>query len=186
MKISQHFLIKNLLWICIAMLLSSCARDLSSGTYTSNSTLNIVLSGQIVSMRKVKIKESDKMELGAGAVAGGIGGAAAGHAVSNGDGMSTLGGAAAGAIVGAVIQHGLETSSGIEYIVKVDTSKLNNDYYEGSALMRNSLAAVKATGMVTVVQAPEKSKDPQLNVGQKVLVIISEKRVRVIADQTTN
>jgi outer membrane lipoprotein SlyB len=68
--------------------------------------------------------------------------------------------------------------------VKVDTSKLKGEYYEGSALMRNSLAAVKTTGIVTVVQALEKKEDAAIEPGQKVLIIVSEKRTRIIPDLT--
>ena len=107
-----------------------------------------------------------------------------GASASNGNGLATIGGAAAGAIFGAVAQNALGTTAGMEYIVKVDTSKLSNDYYEGSALMRNALAAVKTSGIVTVVQAKEAKTDPELAIGQNVLVIISEKRARVIADNS--
>ena len=50
--------------------------------------------------------------------------------------------------------------------------------------MRNALAAVKTSGIVTVVQAKEAKTDPELAIGQNVLVIISEKRARVIADNS--
>jgi len=162
--------------------LSSCARDLSHTTYTSDSTLNIVLSGQLISSRPVKIKESDKLEAGGGTLVGGLGGAVAGGAASNGSSGAVIGGAVAGAVLGTVAQHALSTTKGMEYIVKVDTSKMNQEYYEGSALMRNAIAAVKASGIVTVVQAKESKNDPELSIGQHVLVIISDKRTRVILD----
>ena len=168
--------------LCVVASLSGCARDLSHTTYTSDSTLNVVLSGQLISSRQVKIKESDKIEAGGGTLIGGLGGAAVGSAASNGGAAATLGGAVVGAVVGTVAQQALGTSTGMEYIIKVDTSKMGTEYYEGSALMRNSLAAVKASGIVTVVQAKESKKDPVLAMGQHVLVIISDKRTRVIAD----
>ena len=164
--------------------LSGCARDLSHSTYTSDATLNIVLSGQLVSNRQVRIKESDKLEAGGGALLGAIGGGVAGSLASNGGTAATIGGAAAGAVFGAIAQQALGTAPGTEYIIKVDTSKLSQDYYEGSALMRNALAAVKASGIVTVVQAKDKKSEQPLAIGQKVLVIISEKRARVIADMS--
>lgn len=175
-------LLKHFTLLLAVVFLSGCARDLSNSTYTSDATLNIVLSGQLISSRQVKIKESDKMEAGAGTVMGGLGGALAGSSMSNGGTAGTLGGAAAGALVGTLAQQALSTSTGMEYIVKVDTSKLGQDYYEGSASMRNALAAVKTSGIITVVQAKESKKDPVLSIGQHVLVIISEKRTRIIPD----
>ena len=118
----KNFFGKGVVLCLVAVLLSGCARDLSSSTYTSDATLNIVLSGQIVSNRKVKVKESDKIEAGGGALLGGLGGAVVGASASNGNGLATIGGAAAGAIFGAVAQNALGTTAGMEYIVKVDTS----------------------------------------------------------------
>ena len=69
-----------------------------------------------------------------------------------------------------------------EHIIKVDKSKLSDDYYEGSARMRNAIAAAKATGMVTIIQTSEKDKSQKIQVGENVLVIISENRARVIRD----
>lgn len=164
--------------------LSGCARDLSHTTYTSDTTLNIVLSGQLISSRQITIKESDKLEAGGGTLVGGLGGAVGGAAISNGRASGIIGGAVVGAVLGTVTQQALGTSKGMEYIIKVDTSKMSQDYYEGSAAMRNALAAVKASGIVTVVQAREKKSDPELSIGQNVLVIISDKRTRVIPDMS--
>lgn len=180
----KHFFLRSITLVLMSVLVNGCARDLSSSTYTSDSTLNIVLSGQIVSARQVKVKESDTVEAGGGALLGGIGGAAIGGGSTGGNRWAALGGAAAGAVFGAVAQNALGTTSGTEYIIKVDTSKLSNDYYEGSALMRNAMAAIKATGIITVVQAKESKQDIPLTVGQNALVIISEKRARVIVDTT--
>jgi outer membrane lipoprotein SlyB len=131
-------------------------------------------------MRNVKVKESDKVEAGAGTALGGIGGAIAGSSMSNGRTSGLVGGTIAGALIGTVAQQALSTSKGVEYIVKVDTSKLSNDYYEGSAHMRNALAAVKTSGVITVVQAPEGKKTAPMNIGQSVLVVISDKRTMII------
>jgi outer membrane lipoprotein SlyB len=174
------------LLLLIVSQLIGCTRDLSPSMYTSDSTLNIVLSGVVVSSRMVKIKDSDNPSDGRGALAGGVLGAGGGALASNGRAEGIVGGAVAGAAIGALAQRATNTSSGREYIVKVDTSKLGNDYYEGSALMRNSLAAAKATGTITVVQEREKKNDVALEIGQKVFVIVSENRTRVIPDPTGN
>jgi outer membrane lipoprotein SlyB len=180
----KNFIAKTMSVMLIAYIISGCARDLSSVTYTSDATLNIVLHGQVLSSRKVKIRESDKLEAGAGTAVGALGGGAAAGAGSNGSMPAIIGGAVVGGIFGTVAERSLSSSTGIEYIVKVDTSKLKGEYYEGSALMRNSLAAVKTTGIVTVVQALEKKEDAAIEPGQKVLIIVSEKRTRIIPDLT--
>ncbi|WP_342259937.1 hypothetical protein [Candidatus Tisiphia endosymbiont of Metellina segmentata] len=57
---------------------------------------------------------------------------------------------------------------------------MKDDYYEGSRLLRNAIAAVRATGIITIVQAKEDKTNPVINEGQDVLVILSEKRSRLI------
>ena len=59
----KNLFIKTAALLFLSVSLSGCARDLSSSTYTSDSTLNIVLQGQLLSSRHVKIKESDKDEI---------------------------------------------------------------------------------------------------------------------------
>jgi outer membrane lipoprotein SlyB len=182
MTIIKKLSIKAFTIIFAVISLSGCARDLSSSVYTSDSTLNIVLEGQILSARNVKIKENDKLGQNTqGATIGSLGGGAAGYS-TRGGGAAVIGGAIVGGIIGAATEQALSTAQGMEYVVKVDTSKMEKDYYEGSPLMRNSLAAVKANGIITVVQAKESKNEPLITPGQSVLVIISEKRVRVIAN----
>ncbi|MHC0448569.1 MAG: hypothetical protein ACRY3E_00485 [Candidatus Lariskella arthropodorum] len=159
------------------MLLSGCSRDLSSRTYTSDTTLSLTFEGVVLSAKPVVIKEHDKLSgnntgIAAGALAGGVAGSALG-----GNTTSILAGALIGGTTGAFIESGMGTAEGIEYIVKVDTSKLKDDYYQGSAQMREAIAAVRTSGIITVVQ----SKDASLEQGQKVYVIVSSKRARVIA-----
>lgn len=164
---------------CVVAVLSGCARDLSSSMYTSDSTMNLTMEGVVVSTRQVTIKNNDKMQdnLG-GMLAGGAMGAAVGSGVGGGSGntMAIVGGAIAGGLAGAAIQDGLGKSKGYEYIVKVDTSKIKDSYFEGNAAMRNVIATAKVNGLVTVVQGA----DNVLHQGQKVFVIYSENRTRVI------
>ena len=162
--------------------ITGCARDLSSTTYTSDSTLNIVLEGIVVSSRTIKIKDTDKLgENSTGAMVGGLGGGALAHSSGGGTG-AVVGSAVAGAVVGALGQSALSSTKGTEFIVRVDKSKLSDDYYEGSARMRNAIAAAKATGMITIIQTSEKDKSKMIQVGENVLVIVSENRSRVIRD----
>ena len=173
---------KPILLLIAIFSISGCARDLSSSTYTSDSTLNIVLEGIVVSSRDIKIKESDRLgDNSAGALGGGLGGGVIGHS-SGGGGGAIVGGAVVGAVAGVLVQEALSTTKGTEFIVKVDKSKLSDDYYEGSALMRNAIAAAKATGIITIVQSNEKDKSKMVQVGENVLIIISENRTRIIRD----
>lgn len=181
----QKIFVKACAFLLIITSISGCGRDLSHITYTSDSTLNIVLYGQVLSSREVKIRESEKLEDGAGSTIGALGGAAGAGTATDGSLPAIIGGAVVGGVFGAVTERSLSSTTGVEYIVKVDTSKLQDEYYEGSALMRNSIAAVKTTGVVTIVQAREKKQSQLIQPGQKVLVIVSEKRTRVIPDLTS-
>ncbi len=157
-----------------------CARDLSNDMYTSDSTLSFTMEGVIVAMRQVKIKNSDKMsDNTTGMLAGGAMGAAVGTGVGGGSGntMAIVGGAIAGGVAGAALEGKLGESKGYEYIVKVDTSKLKDGYYEGNAAMRNAISTARVSGLVTVVQGD----NTVLKEGQPVYVIYSENRTRVIA-----
>jgi outer membrane lipoprotein SlyB len=156
---------------------AGCARDLSSNVYTSNSTFNLVLNGRILKSRPVLVKNNDQLSHNStGIVAGGIAGGAAGYATGEG-GALIAAGVLAGALVGSLIESSLSTADGIEYIVQIDRSQLSNDYYEGSALLREAVASAKATGTVAIVQ----SKDNPLQEGQEVFAIISPKRARVVS-----
>lgn len=168
--------------ICVfilATLLTGCARDLSSNMYTSDSTLSLTLVGEIISARPVLIKDSDKLSDNvAGGLAGGAMGGVLGSGVGGGTGNSAaiVGGVVVGSVVGAAVQSKLSQSKGYEYIIKVDTSNLKSDYYEGTPSMRNAISSATTSGLVTVVQAADKL----IKEGEKVYVIFSEKRTRVI------
>lgn len=171
-------ILKTVLCITLAGLLNACAPDLSSNVYTSDSRLNLTLEGQIVSVRPVIIKGSEKLSDNViGIAGGGAMGAAAGAGIGAGTGQAAgiVGVAIAGAAVGAIIQDKLSQANGIEYIVKVDISKLKNVYYEGSSAMRNAISTATTSGLIAVVQ----SKDPLLPEGQKVYVIFSNTGARV-------
>jgi outer membrane lipoprotein SlyB len=164
----------------IISLISGCARDLSSNTYTSSSTLSLTLEGKVISARPVTIKDNDKMSDNVGGMlAGGAMGAALGTGIGGGSGntMAVVGTAIVGGLAGAAIQGVLSKDKGFEYIVKVDTSKLKSNYYEGNAAMRNAISSATTSGVVTIVQGA----DNPIAVGQNVYVIYSDNRARVIA-----
>ncbi|WP_341789405.1 hypothetical protein [Rickettsia endosymbiont of Polydrusus tereticollis] len=160
-------------------LLTGCARDLSSNVYTSDSTLNLTLEGEVISIRPVIIKESDRLsDNSGGMLAGGVMGGVLGSGVGQGTGNAAaiVGGAIAGAALGSGLQGKLGEKKGYEYLVKVDTSKIKSDYYEGNSAMRNVISTAVTSGLITVVQAT----DSNIKTGQKVYIIFSEKRTRVI------
>ena len=164
--------------VCLGV--SGCTRDLSSNVYTSDSTLSLTLEGTIVAARAVTIKNSDDPSNNtAGIVGGGLLGAAVGSNVGGGGGktVATVGAGIAGAVLGAKLQEKLGTTNGLEYIVKIDMSKFKDGYYEGNTAMRNVLSTAKTSGLVTIVQS---GKEAALREGQRVYVIFSDNRTRVI------
>ncbi len=159
-----------------ALILTSCARDLSSDMYTSDSTMSLTMEGTVIAVRKVKINESDKLsDNSVGIMSGGAAGAALGMSSNEGAPM-IIGGALIGGLVGAGIQNKLGQSDGFEYIVKIETEKLKDTYYEGSSVMRSAISAARTSGIITIVQ---NTKDP-LSEGQRVYLIVSDKRARII------
>ena len=176
----KSLLTKSIAVLSLFAILSGCARDLSSSMYTSDSTLSLTMTGVILSSRPVKIKDTDKMsDNKGGMLAGGAMGAAAGSGIggNSGNTMAIVGGAILGGLGGAALQNKLGESNGFEYIIKVDTSKLNDQHFQGNAAMRNTIATAKINGLVTVVQQDE----APLGKGQNVYVIYSENRTRVIS-----
>lgn len=185
MNLESKLFMKTLFSSKIAILLTStifltsCARDLSSNVYTSSSTLSLTLEGEVISVRPVIVKDTDKLSDNvAGGLAGGAMGGVLGSGVGNGTGkgVAVVGGAIAGSVLGSVVQGKLEEKKGYEYIVKVDTSKLKSDYYEGSSAMRNAISSATTSGLITIIQGTGNV----LKEGQKVYVIFSDKRTRII------
>ncbi|MFN7039108.1 MAG: hypothetical protein ACK4OM_06060 [Alphaproteobacteria bacterium] len=171
---------KKLLCFGISItILSGCARDLSSTTYTDDATLNLVLEGKILALRPIIIKSKDKLsENFTGILAGGAAGGALGNAAGKGSGNSAMiiGGMLTGALIGSIFESKLSQANGIEYIVKVDTTRLKSDFYHGSKIMRDAISVASTSGLITVIQG----KDNLLSEGQDIYVIFSPKYTRVI------
>jgi outer membrane lipoprotein SlyB len=166
-------------WLLLSVFITGCARDLSSNVYASDSTLSLTLEGKVIAVRAVTVKNHDKLGDNTGGIlAGGATGAVLGSTAGSGSGtaVAVVGGALAGAALGSVMQDKLGQKSGYEYIVKVDTSKLKSNYYEGNAAMRSAISTATTSGVVTIVQGT----DTIMKVGQKVYVIFSDDRTRVI------
>lgn len=161
--------------------LTNCARDLSSNTYTADSTLSLTLEGKIVSVRPIVITNSDQLTRNSSGI---ISGAALGGVAASGVGgsdtgraLAIVGGIIVGAAAGAIAESELGKQDGYEYIVKLDTSHLKSDRYEGTGAMRSAISAATTNGLATIVQG----NDTVLAKGQKVYAIFSDKRTRLIA-----
>ncbi len=170
----QNSFNKALFTLSIATLLGGCGRDLSTTSYVSSSTFNLTLEGVVLNVRDVTIKEGESgsegfkgaaMGAGAGGLAGGLLGQSGG---------AVVGGALIGGAIGAIAQQ--TSSAGYEYVIKINTSKIQDEYYEGNSAMRNVISTARAGGIVTIPQGT----DIRIPVGQKVYVIYSNNRARVI------
>ena len=166
------------------LLLSSCSRNLSSSVHTSDETLSLTMEGKVLSVRDVTIKSHDKLEDHKdGLLAGGLlGGSAIGLDIGGGSGQAAglIGAAIAGATLGTIVKDKISTNQGKEYVIKVDTSNLKDNYYEGSDSMKHAISSATTNGLITVVQGIE---NPLLE-GQDVYVMFSNKRTRVIPKNT--
>ena len=183
---------KKILTIILCLAIASCARNLNANNVVSTDEVGIVNQGTILSVRNVVVDSSDKLEEnGMGLLAGGAVGGIAGSGVGGGTGkgLATAGGVIAGAALGAAIQEELSKSDGIEYIVKLDSAKNKKyqDYREESeiALSRDNIKdKLKKTintpdtesNLISVVQGT----DVLLQAGQKVYVIYSTDRIRLV------
>lgn len=141
-------------------LFTSCARTISSNTYSADHVgeASTTYGGVIISARQITVDDSERLQENTmGIAAGGIGGALLGSTIGKGTGntVATIGGALAGATAGAFAEKALKSQAGIEYVVALD---------DGRAM--------------TVVQGPE----PTLREGQRVFVMVSYSgRSRVVA-----
>jgi len=168
MKKSKIICFGKLLTVVVALsLVTSCAREISSDTYTADhiGEAQVTYAGVILNARAVKVCGAEKLEgNGAGVGAGLIGGAAAGSAVGKGSGnvIATVGGAILGAVGGAFAEKGLSSQNGMEYVVQLEKGDL-----------------------MTIVQGA----NPAFSVGQEVYVITAtlnertgkQNRSRIIA-----
>ena len=178
-------------FIAATMILTGCAREMSSNVYSSSATSGKVLEGVVLSVRPVTIKDSDKLQdntmgmLGGGLL-GGVAGSAAGK--GTGKGLAVVGGALLGAAAGALTQDKLGTSQGMEYVVRIDkkyvnsvpvqSTKKNLTFGVNSASQDvNQSIAVEdtKTDLISVLQ----SADVPFSVGQHVLIIYNNDRPRL-------
>ena len=156
----------SLLFIsCGLLALTACAPKLGGNDYDVSGVgeVSTTLKGVIMAAKTVKLRPDDSSKPGVGVVAGGLSGALLGSTVGGGHRMpvvSAVVGGLAGGAAGHAIENKLTEQDGTEYQIKLDSGKL-----------------------VSIAQGLE----PRLAVGQKVLVIESNRgRSRVVADNTGN
>ena len=142
------------------LIVSGCARQISSNVYSAGSVgeASETLTGIIISARTVEVQDQEYLgDNTLGIVGGGVGGALIGSTIGKGSGntLATIAGGVLGATGGAFAEKALKSQQGIEYVVSLDNGQAR-----------------------TVVQG----LDPQLSVGQNVYLIVSHQgRSRVIA-----
>jgi outer membrane lipoprotein SlyB len=145
-----------IIFLSFILLLSSCATDIKSNTYSANSVGEASFSyqGTILSVRKVKVKD---LNSGAGAVGGAVAGGMAGNQISSGGGGAGVGALLFG-VIGHAVENKLRTQDAYEYVVKLTNGQI-----------------------LTVCQG----LDSDFQIGQRVIVLVShDGRSRVIADNT--
>lgn len=144
---------------------TGCAPRIGGNDYaiTGAGEVNTTYRGTIVAMRPVNISASrteQDNQPGTGAAIGAVSGAVLGSQIGKGHGSAIAGlaGALAGGVAGHYAGQALTDQQGFEYQVQQDNGAL-----------------------VTIAQGAE----PKLHVGQRVLVVSSQKsRGRIIPDAT--
>ncbi len=165
--------------VCAAVSISGCAPRIGGSDYSvaGSGEINDTLRGLIVGKRVVRINMKNpeqQNDPGAGSMLGLLGGGALGSQFGKGRGAvaGTALGAVAGAVGGHFAEQALTEQEGFEYQIELDNGRL-----------------------MTLAQG----RDPELSVGQRVLVIMPIKpagqttisygrtntsRARVIADRS--
>lgn len=113
----------------LAIVAAGCAREISPNVYKESHVgeAQQTFQGTIVSVRKVSVQGSEKLqENTAGAALGGIAGGVAGYQFGKGKGnvATTAAGALIGATAGAFAQKALETQEALEYTVSLHNGEM--------------------------------------------------------------
>ncbi|MDR3179364.1 MAG: glycine zipper 2TM domain-containing protein [Holosporaceae bacterium] len=125
---------KKILFLTVALcgtavLISGCARNISSSTYDAK-TLGAATDTYecvVVKVRKVLVEEGERLEENkTGTLVGAIAGGALGNAFGGGRGrvVTTAGGALLGGIGGAFAEKALKSQEGLEYLVKLNSGQM--------------------------------------------------------------
>ena len=115
---------------CGLVLLSGCARNISSNTYDARTLGGESLDSypcKVVSVRKIMVEEGDYLENSqTGTVLGAVAGGVAGNMIGQGKGrvLATGIGAVAGAVGGALAEKSLKSQEAYEYIVELRDGRM--------------------------------------------------------------
>lgn len=138
--------------ITSALLLSACATDISSKSYSDQHVGEAAHSyrATVVKVRKVKVAPDELGKNKTGILLGAVGGGVLGSTMGAGTGklLMTAGGAAVGAVGGAYAERSLKTQTGLEITVELKNGE-----------------------MLTVVQGA----DVGFNPGDKVIIMVYKK-----------
>lgn len=145
----------------VSLLVSGCAPKLGGSDYDARTVGEIsqTLRGTVLSVRPIMINASDNSQFGAGAGIGGLSGALLGSQIGGGKARYVTGtlGALGGAAAGHLIQQKATEQEGREYQVQLDRGDI-----------------------ITISQGAE----AMIASGQRVLVIQSKSRSRIVPDST--
>lgn len=131
----------------IFLLIGGCARDISSNTYDARTlgSASETYPCVIVSWRKVKIEEGERLEDNKmGALAGGAVGGVIGNAFGGGRGrnITTVAGALTGAAAGAFAEKSLKSQEGIEYVVELKDGRMKSVVQGADVILRSGQEAL--------------------------------------------
>jgi len=148
--------------MALVLLVSGCAKRISQNHYSEDAAGEVSQSyrGVIISARKVEVGKEKLGDNTMGLAAGGIGGALLGSQIGSGTKAGIVGAVAGGLIAataGAFLEDALTSQSAMDYSVQLDNGQV-----------------------MSVVQGD----DEVYAVGQRVLLIKSAKRSRIIADRS--
>jgi len=146
----------------LALSASACTPDIGGQDYSVSDSgkLSQTFPGSIVRKRAIRIDNRSAEEQGrpgVGALGGGVAGGVLGSTIGAGKGskIATVGGALGGAVLGNYIENQVSKQDGFEYTINLDDGRT-----------------------ISIAQG----KEPQLQVGQRVLVIQGSKRTRVVPE----
>lgn len=151
--------LRHAMAVCALLLVAGCKADITNSTSYSRSDLgrvSTVMHGKIIGIREVQVKGTNSgLGGGAGAIAGGTAGSAMGGGTRSNI-IGAVGGAVVGGVAGAVAESALTSGTAFEFLIQQENGQA-----------------------IAIVQ----SNDQNLRVGEKVLIVRSDK-ARVIRDET--
>ena len=147
----------------IAVLMSGCATDISSKSYSEDSVGEVsnTYSGVVVKVRTVKVGPDQLSKNHTGAIAGGVGGGLIGSQLLGGP-VATIGLAGAGAVGGAFAEKSLRTQQGLEITVRLASGELRTVVQGNDVAFKKGehiLLLIYAQGRSKVVKEDEESQD---------------------------